>query len=192
MERRTLWVGIGLLVLIGATGLYFLLTRDQQFHAAVIDPPLPAADIQLTDYNGQSYQMASQRGKIILVFFGYTNCPDECPLTMAKLSQVFESLGDQTRDIQVLFVTTDPARDTPEQLKNYLANFNSDFLGLTGTREELQKTWSDYGVAVLDNGGTHSTRVYVIDQEGNLRMTFLYEMAAVDIASDLRLLLKGN
>lgn len=192
MERRTLWVGVGIMSVIGAIALIFMLTAAEEFHAAVIDPPWPAAEIRLTDHTGAPYQLSSRRSEIALVFFGFTNCAEECPLTMAKLRQVFEMLGPQSEDVEVLFITTDPARDTPEALKDYLANFDSRFLGLTGTPSELQRVWSDYGVMVLDEGETHSTRVYVIDHNGDIRLTFPYEMQAAEMASDLELLLKDE
>ena len=192
MERRTIWAGVAVLVLIAATGLLFMLRDGRQFHGVVIDPPLPAGEIRLTDHNGRIFQLSDARGKIVLVYFGYTNCPEECPITMAKLRQAFDLLGDQSRVIQVLLVTTDPANDGPEQLKGYLANFHPEFLGLYGTPEELQTVWSDYGVVVMDGGETHSTRTYVIDQNGDLAMTFPYEMEAADMASDLRLLLRSR
>jgi protein SCO1/2 len=111
---------------------------------------------------------------------------------MAKLRQALDMLGDDSKGIQVLLVTTDPANDGPEQLKGYLANFHPEFLGLYGTPEELQTVWSDYGVIVMDGGETHSTRTYVIDQNGDLAMTFPYEMDAADMAADLRLLLRSK
>ncbi len=192
MERRTIWAGVAVLVVFAATGLLFLLRNDRQFHGVVIDPPLAAKEIRLTDHHGQPYRLSDAGGKIVLVYFGYTNCPEECPITMAKLRQAFDLLGDESRDIQVLLVTTDPANDGPELLGSYLANFHPDFLGLYGTPEELQTVWSDYGVIVMNGGETHSTRTYVIDQNGNLAMTFPYEMDAADMASDLRLLLRSK
>jgi protein SCO1 len=192
VDRRTLWAGVAVVLLIAVAALIFLLRDSRQFNGVVIDPPLPAEEIRLTDHNGQPFLLSDARGKIVLVFFGYTNCPDECPITMAKLRQVFDILGDDSRDIQVLLITTDPENDGPEQLKSYLANFHPAFLGLYGTPEELQTVWSEYGVVVMDGGETHSTRTYVIDRNGNLVMTFPYEMDAADMASDLKRLLRNR
>jgi protein SCO1/2 len=192
VERKTLWVGIVLLAVIGLSALVILLNNRREFRAAVFEPRIRAADFELTDQYSRPYRLSDQGGRIVLVFFGFTNCPDVCPLTMAKVRQVFEMLGAESQNLQAVFVTTDPKRDTPAQLQAFIANFNRDFVGLTGTREELQQVWSDYGVTVLDEGETHSTRVYVIDQQGDLRMTFYYEMDPADMAADLRLLLRGN
>jgi protein SCO1/2 len=133
--------------------------------------------------------LESQRGKVAVVFFGYTHCPDVCPLTLAKLKQALQELGDSSGDVQVLLVTTDPARDTPEQLQEYVSTFNPAFLGLTGAPEQLEKVWADYGVMVMDGGETHSSRVYVIDRAGNLRLTFSADLQPQDIAHDLALIL---
>lgn len=190
MERKSLIVGVSILTVMVTLIAGFIFTRKPAaFAGTVYTPPLDAANIALTDHNGQSFKSQDLRGKVMLVFFGYTNCPDECPLTLAKLKQTFDLLGAQSADAQVLLVTTDPARDTPQILKAYLANFNPSFLGLTGTPEELQKVYGDYGVAVLDGGETHSSRVYVVDRNGKLRVTFPSEMQPNEMASDLKILL---
>jgi protein SCO1/2 len=162
------------------------------FRGGAINPPFPAAEIKLTDHNGQPFALSGQRGKVVLVYFGFTNCPDECPLTMAHVKQALQSIGDSAKNVQVVMVTTDPLRDTPQILKDYMTNFNPTFLGLTGTTEELQKAWKDYGVVVEDGGETHSTFLYVIDPAGNLRETFLPDSEPADIAADVSLLLRGN
>src|SRR5512141_109394 len=152
MQRKTLLVGMGILVVLVAIIAIFLFTNKPSFKGAVINPPWPAAEIKLTDHNGQPFTMSAQRHKVVLLYFGYVNCPDECPLTMAHLKLAREKLGDRARDVQVIMVSTDPARDTPQALKTFMEHFDPSFLGLTGTTSELQKTWADYGVAV-ENGG---------------------------------------
>ena len=108
---------------------------------------------------------------------------------MAKLKEVLSELKERSNNIVVIMVTTDPGRDSPEKLKNYLVNFNPRFLGLSGSVNDLEKVWKDYGVTVLDGGETHSDRVYVIDRQGRFRLTFPFEMSPADIAGDLRILL---
>lgn len=189
MQRKTLWLGISILALLVTTATVMFITRKQSFHGAVIEPAVPAAEINLTDDNGRPFRLSNYRGKAVLLYFGYTNCPNDCPLTMAHLKLALELLGTRARDVQVVMVSTDPARDTPEAMKAFLGKFNPNFLGLPGTPDELAKAWKDYGVTVLDNGETHSNFTYVIDQKGNLHLTFIPDTSPEDIASDLKILL---
>src|SRR6266498_1841108 len=111
MQRKLLLVGIGIFViLLAATGIFFL-TNKPSFRGAVITPPWHAPEVHLTDQNGQPFKMSSQRGKVVLLYFGYVNCPDECPLTLAHTKLARESLGERAMDVQVVMVSTDPARD---------------------------------------------------------------------------------
>jgi protein SCO1 len=192
MNRRVWLSGLVILVaLIAVTALLFV-TRKQSFKGSVITPPWPAADFTLTDHNGQQFTMSSQRGKVVLLYFGFTHCPHECPLTMAHLKLALEQLGDLSKNVQVLMVSTDPARDTPQSLKDFMSSFNPAFLGLMGSPDELQKVWKDYGVSVMDGGETHSVYLYVIDPKGDIRETLGLEVEPKDIASDVRLLLRGK
>ena len=188
MQRKVLWVGIALIAAVSVTAAILLLTMRPALHGAVINPPLPAAEIQLQDSNGQAFSLRELRGKVVVLYFGYTNCPDECPLTMAHLKQATDILGKQSKGVQVIMITTDPGRDNPQALKDFLNKFSPDFLGLVGTQEQLAQVWSDYGVTVEDGGETHSNFVYVIDRAGNFRETFLPDSLPVDIAGDLRML----
>jgi protein SCO1/2 len=192
MQRKTILVGISIFVVLIALTAVFYLTNKPSFRGAVIDPPWHAPEINLTDHNGQTFTLSSQRGKVVLLYFGYVNCPDECPLTMAHLKLAHESLGDRAKDMQVAMISTDPARDTPQALKDFMAHFDPSFLGLTGMPEELQRVWKDYGVTVEAGGETHSTFLYVIDPAGNVRETFLPDAEPKDIAADISLLLKGK
>ena len=158
----------------------------------VISPPPAAADINLTDHNGQPFQLSSYRGKVALVFFGFSNCVLECPATMALIRQALDTGGLTSKDVVVVMVSTDPANDTPQSMKEFMGRFNPDFLGLIGTPDELAKAWQDYGVAVLDGGETHSSLTYVVDKKGDLRETFLPDTSSDDIATDLKVLLAEN
>ncbi len=193
MDRKLIWGGIALLALLSLAAGVLLITRKPSFHGSVIDPPMPASEISLTDSNNQPFALSSQRGKVVLMYFGYTNCPDECPLTMAKLKLAMDSLGKAAGNVQVIMVTTDPTRDSPAQLKKYVTQYNSSFLGLTGTADQLQQVYKAYGVAADNNGQAHTTFLYVIDPAGNLRLTFIGpEMNPQDVADDVQTLLKGN
>jgi protein SCO1/2 len=192
MQRKTLLVGVSIFVGLLALTAFLYLTSKPSFRGAVITPPWSAPEIDLTDHNGKTFKMSDQHGKVVLLYFGYVNCPNECPLTMAHLKLALESLGDRAKDVQVIMVSTDPVRDTPQALKDFMEHFNPLFLGLTGTPGELQKAWRDYGVTVEAGGETHSTYLYVIDPAGNVRETFLPDTEPKDIAGDIGLFLKGK
>jgi protein SCO1/2 len=191
VSRKTLITGISaIIILVGISAAVLFSSQSRlTFRGEAIAPPVPAADIRMPDQNGNDFALSAQRGKVVLLFFGFLNCPDECPLTMAKLSQAMNSLGDSARDVQVVLVSTDPVRDTPQGMKEYLANFNPTFLGITGSQDQLQQIWNEYGVEVLDGGETHSAYTYVIDQKGNLRLRFDTGMTPDEMASDLSALL---
>ena len=192
MSRRTMYGLIGVIVGLAVVSVAIYLTRKPALAGAVINPPWPAPELSLTDHNGQPFSMSAQRGKVVMLYFGYVNCPDECPLTMAHLKLAVDSLGDRARDVQVVMVSTDPPRDTPQALKDFMGKFDPSFLGLTGSTDQLEKAWKDYGVSVEDGGETHSVYLYVVDPAGNIRETFLPDAAYSDIASDIKLLLGGG
>ena len=139
------------------------------------------------------------RGKAILLFFGYTSCPDVCPTTLAELKQALDELDEEKyRQVQVVFVTVDPERDTPERVQEYVNHFNPDFIGLSGSEIELAQIWQKYGVfrEIVDGTSAagyivnHTARVTLIDQDGNMRVSFAFETPVEDIVHDLKLLLK--
>ncbi|HLE73079.1 MAG TPA: SCO family protein [Anaerolineales bacterium] len=172
---------------------------EQQFKGSAIGTPAPQAmDFELQQPDGRSFRLEEQRGKVVLIYLGYTNCPDVCPATMGKYQQIAEELGEDASNVVFVLITVDPDRDTGEVLATYMDRFNLDFVGLTGPLEELQRVWVGYGAGTpyhqeVDSeiGYTveHSTRVWVIDKEGNLRITFPFEMTASDMAHDVKLLL---
>jgi protein SCO1/2 len=139
------------------------------------------------------------RGDIILLFFGYTSCPDVCPTTLAELNQALGRLNDEdVNRVRVIFVTVDPERDTPERTQTYVDHFNTSFIGLSGTETELSKVWEDYGVyrEIVDGSSAagyivnHTARVTLIDGNGNLRVSFGFDTPVDDIVYDLNLILK--
>ena len=145
MQHKTLLVGVSIFVGLLALTAFLYLTSKPSFRGAVITPPWSAPEINLTDHNGRPFKMSDQHGRVVLLYFGYVNCPDECPLTMAHLKLALESLGDRARDVQVIMVSTDPVRDTPQALKDFMEHFNPLFLGLTvnspRTSESLERLW---------------------------------------------------
>lgn len=200
MDRKILLVGLVSFLLIGAVGAgVFLFSEPASFRGTTYAEPYPVApDFALTRANGNSFRLSERRGRIIVLFFGYTSCPDVCPTTMAELNQALEKLDDQAAQVQVLFVTVDPQRDTPERVQEYVDHFNPNFIGLSGSEAELAKVWNDYGVFREVVEGTsaagylvnHTARVTLIDQQGNLRVSFPFDTPVEDIVHDLKLLLK--
>jgi len=192
MERKFLRVGLGILALVLLAGVaaVFVLRADRRLRGSVIAPPIAAGDFALTDQDGRTVHLSDYRGKYVLMFFGYTNCTEECPATMAVLKLVHADLGTQAKNVQVLFVSTDPARDTPQAMGVFVNRFDPTFVGVTGSQADLQKVWTAYGVTVLDGGETHSTFVYLIDPQGDLRLTYPSVSSPDDILADLKLLIR--
>ena len=158
-----------------------------------------AKDFQLTDHNGQARRLQDFRGKIVVLFFGYTQCPDVCPTSMAELAEVKKLLGPDGDKLQGLFVTVDPARDTPELLKAYMANFDPTFLALyASSPEQLAALAKDYKVYYKKVEGktptsytmAHSAGSYIYDPQGRLRLYTRYGSGAPAMAADIKLLLQ--
>lgn len=190
MQRRTLWIGItAIVVFVAISAARMFIASSQSFRSEAVDPPAPAVEINMTDHNGHPFRMSYLQGKVVLLYFGFVNCPEECPLTMAHLKLALEMLGDRAAEVQVVMVSTDPVRDTPQAMKTFLGKFNPSFLGISGTSDELAKVWSDYGVEVLDGGETHSSYTYVIDRHGRQRLNFSPDSTPDDIFHDLNILL---
>jgi len=200
MNTRGIQVGLGLMSLIGvvmAVVLYF--PKADTFRGTLYDPALPAPEIELARDNGSSFRLSELRGNLVLLFFGYTSCPDVCPTTLSELRKVNEELGSAASQVKVVYVTVDPERDTPEKIQKYVTIFNPSFIGLSGSLEELEPVWKDYGVyrevdqLTASASGylvTHSSRVYVIDRDGNLRLSYSFGTPTGDILHDLKILLK--
>ncbi len=169
----------------------------QSFQGSLIEPSPQAVDFELERVDGGSFHMAEQRGRVVLLFFGYANCPDFCPTTMAELKKIHANLGAEAEQVDFVFVTIDPERDSSEHIESYVSAFHPSFVGLSGTVEELQAVWDGYWVfrQIEETGSeagylvAHTTRIYVIDKEGNLRLTFPFGLPANSMTSDVRRLL---
>ena len=132
--------------LVIATSGWYLLKGDYTFQGSLIDPPVPAADFELTDQYGKPFRLSDQQGKIVFIFFGYTNCPDVCPVTLSDFMKIKQQLGEQAPDVKFVFITVDPERDGQEHLRKYLQRIDPDFIGLSGEHADLERVWDDYGV----------------------------------------------
>ena len=200
MDKKILWVGLGAMFLVAlATVVVFFTSQNNRLRGSVIEPAMPAAEISLTDQNGQPFRLADHRGKVVLLFFGYTYCPDVCPATLAELRAARTLLKpEDAARVQVVFITVDPARDTAASIQEYVSRFDPTFLGLSGTEAELSAVWQAYGVfreieqsdSVAGYLVAHTSRVYVVDVNGNLSLSFAFGTPPADVANDLRILLK--
>jgi protein SCO1/2 len=198
-KHRTLVVlaalSAALLVATGLAAAYAGLASPQAyaFHGSRFDPPPAAADFTLTDQNGQAVRLSDYRGKLVVLFFGYTHCPDECPTTLAMLNRALSDMKDAGSSTQVVLVSVDPEQDTPAVLKEYLARFNPSFVGLTGQTAQVEAVSKAYGVYYAQEETdtepgaliAHSTRIYVIDRAGRLALTYSFETQPEEVAADL-------
>lgn len=151
----------------------------------------PAPDFTLTAHDGEPRKLSDFRGKTALIFFGFTNCPDVCPLTLASLSRVIHA-EELDEEVQVLLVSVDPERDTPERLKEYVTAFGPAVMGLTGTQAEIDAVQSAYGIyaaEVPSHDGTvtlaHTTQVFGVDRNGRLRVLIHAEEGDDVVRKDL-------
>ncbi|MCA9938423.1 MAG: SCO family protein [Anaerolineales bacterium] len=200
---------IWLLAIIGLLGglllfflIRFLLTGSlfgtQPFHGVVLQSPQQAVNFTLMGPDEQPVSLNDFRGKVVLLYFGYTFCPDACPATLSVLKEVRQQLGRRADDVQVVMITVDPERDTPTRLADYVRSFDPTFVGLSGTLDQTSAVATDYGIFFEKQPGTaatgylvdHTATVAAIDKDGYLRLIFLFDMSAEEIAADVRRLLR--
>jgi protein SCO1/2 len=170
---------------------------EPEFRGSIYDNPIPAEDFTLTDQYGETFRLGDHRGKIVVLFFGYAHCPDVCPVTLSTWSRVEEALPDDA-EVEFVFITVDPERDSGERIGEHLRIFSEDFIGLRGSQDELDTIFKQYGVfskkvafssSAIGYVVDHTTVMLVIDREGMLRGTFPFDASADDIVHDLRRLL---
>ena len=159
-----------------------------------------AKDFVLPDQNGKTRSIKDFAGKVVVVFFGFTQCPDVCPTSMAELAGIKKSLGADGDKLQAIFISVDPERDTPEILKAYMGNFDPTFLALRPSAEQLPVVAKDFKIYYKKVEGRtessysmdHSAGNYIYDPQGRLRLYNRYGSGAEGLTSDIRLLLKGK
>ncbi len=155
-------------------------------------------DFRLTGHDGKTRTLADFRGKVVVMFFGYTQCPDVCPTTMMEMTAVLQQLGADAQRVQMLFVTVDPERDTRELLSKYVPAFDPGFLGLYGDLETTARTAKEFRVFYQKHPGStptsysvdHTAGSYVFDTQGKVRLFARYGDGGANLAADLRVLLK--
>ncbi len=157
-------------------------------------------DFRLTDHNGQPRSLGDFKGKAVVLFFGYTQCPDVCPTTLSTMRDAMTLLGDDAKRVQVLFATVDPARDTQALLAQYVPTFHPSFLGLYADEKGIAAIAKDFKVFYAKSPGKtpdtysidHSTGSYAFDPQGKLRLLLRHGEAPANVAADLKLLLAGK
>ena len=169
-----------------------------RYHGTVLEPLRDAAPFRLVEHGGRVFDLRAQRGNVVLLYFGYAQCPDICPLTLAKWASAKRELGSDAERVTFVFVSVDPARDTPAIVQAYARRFDSTFIGLTGDAEHIAAIERDYMSTSFRSGGvpggaytvSHGTRTYLVDTAGKLRVLYPPETGPENLAADVRHLLR--
>ncbi len=197
--RRTLLVGGGMLALLVLLAISPTLVGlfIPHFHGTLYENPAVVEDFTLQRAGGGTFRLSETRGQVVVLYFGYTSCPDVCPTTLYDLHRTLEILGERADEVVVGFVTIDPDNDTPEKLATYVEAFDPRFVGLTGTPEALQTAYDRFSVRVLQDeqtadsyGLAHTNSVFVLDRARRLRLRMHFGAKPEDMADDLLVLLK--
>jgi protein SCO1 len=194
--RRAL---IALALAAAVAGCDRLFGSKGTFNAIDVTGAEMGGELRLEDHHGKPRSLAEFRGKVVVVVFGFTHCPDVCPTALADLAAAVKALGDDGARVQVLFVTVDPRRDTPELLRQYVPAFHPGFLGLTGDEAALARVRKDFNVYASVREGSapenytvdHSAQMFAFDPQGRVRLVISPGMGAQSIAADLRILLNS-
>ena len=165
-----------------------------QPHGFVLKEVTPASDFTLNAAAGKQVSLSDYQGKVVLLYFGYTHCPDVCPTTLADLRVAISELGEAANDIQVIMVSVDPERDSPEWLADYVHRFDDRFLGVTGPLDRITQLATAYDIHFHKHEGSvatgylidHSAKVLVIDRQGDLRMFFPFGETSEEMAEDIQ------
>lgn len=173
--------------------------RPPSFHGTAYEPPEVAPSVVLQRANGAKFSLAEQRGSVVLLYFGYTHCPDVCPTTLSDWKRVKTSLGRDASRVRFVFISVDPGRDDPATLQHYVSRFDPDFIGATSDSATLAGIERSFHVnssreesASADGYSvTHPSQTFVVDKTGNLRLLYSFGMQTSDIVSDIRQLLSG-
>jgi len=189
--RRLTWLLVATFWLLAACS-------PSTFKATDITGADFARSFELTGHDGKRYTLADFKGKVVLIFFGFTQCPDVCPTALSRFASVAAELGDGAENIQVLFISVDPERDTRELLAQYVPAFNPRFLGLYGDADTTARTAKEFKVFYQKQPGKtentytidHMAGAYVFDKAGRVRLFLRHEAPVADIVHDVRILLK--
>lgn len=188
----------GLLFLIGV--LAYTQLRPYAFHGRLAPEAAPVADFTLVGPGGAAVKLSDFRGKLTALYFGYTYCPDVCPTTLADLARALRQLGQRADTVQVIMVTVDPDRDTPEQLADYVRRFDPTFIGLSGSADQIAAAAASLGIYYQKREGTaatgylvdHTATISVLDKEGRVLLVWPFGTLAEEMAADLTEIMRGN
>ena len=197
LKSRLLTFFLGFFIVIVAVMLYLIYQakNNELFNGFYNEREIE--DFSLTHHNGENVSLSEFKGKLVLLNFGYTSCPDICPTTLTRLKNVYSKLSPNQEDIQVLFISVDPERDDMDRLKNYVPYFHKDFIGLTGSDEELEQVADIFNIVYFkENGETksdylmsHPTSVYLINRDGKLILKYPYNSKPEFLVEDIKRLL---
>lgn len=199
MIKQKQWPRVGLMLfMLGLMlGVLGCAPQTHEFAGAVLPDTQPMPDFTLTAANDQPVSLSDYSGKYVFVYFGYTFCPDLCPDTLAKLARVRDELGAGADQVQVIMISVDPARDTPEILADYVSHFDPTFVGITGTKEEIDAVGVPYGLYYEAHEGTaasgylvdHTARTFLIDKAGVARVAYPFDATTDALLADMEWLL---
>lgn len=172
--------------------------RPPKFSSVDITGAEYARNFELSDHDGQTRRLEDFRGRVVVVFFGFTQCPDVCPTTMAEMAEIKQVLGKDASRLQTIFITVDPERDTLPVLKAYMANFDPAFVALRPTPEQLKAVATDFKIYYKKVGDSktaysmdHTAGTYIFDAQGQIRLFSRYGSGVQVLAADIRQLLNG-
>lgn len=193
-------LGLGVALVLGTAACQ----QEQSFNGTVVDPPEPAPELPGVNWDGEPFRLSERQGKVTVLFFGYTFCPDICPMTLTKMRRVEEGLGSKADDLEVVFVSVDPNRDSVEKLSQYVPNFDESFYGVRLTFDELEQVKEDFGITVqysqpkhgpgsdsyyyVDHTGTY----FVLDREGRMRLEYPPTAEPEDMVPDIETLIDAS
>ena len=195
--RRLLLVALTVAFMLTAVGCKQSESNPETYSATDVAGANFAKDFSLTDHNGQHRTLADFKGKVVILFFGYIQCPDICSNTLSELAAVMQRLGAKADGVQVLFVTLDPERDTPSIMSKFVSSFNPKFLGLYASPAQIAETAKEFKLFYQKQPGKskqnytldHSSGTYIYDASGKLRLYASYELGVDALVADIQLLL---
>jgi protein SCO1/2 len=199
--KRWLFIGLIGLVLVGIIGwVGFTMLKPHTFSGEVVSEPAPAYDFSFLDANGDAVRLSDFKGKLILLFFGYTLCPDMSPATLVEVKRALKELGADAERVQMIIISVDPERDSPALIADYAAAYDPRFIGLTGTPEGIAEVAENFNIIYRKHAGSdatgylidHTATLTLVDQDGMVKEIFPFGAQGKQIAADLKYWLRQD